>query len=154
MSKDKPLMFEINDTDDLERLEEDEDNIAEQLMNFGNANFEEDIRKALSQAIEEEQKSTQEQKEAPLNKPDFFHPQSSKDIEEYNSIFDKMDEEDESVIPTFGSEINLISQSLEDIKNDFPGIDVQENNFMFEIEQNTDGLEDKAEVLSQEEEQK
>ena len=54
----KANMFEINDTDDLERLEEEEDNIAEQLKNFGNANFEEDIRKALSQAIEEEHKST------------------------------------------------------------------------------------------------
>ena len=62
-----------------------------------------------------------------------------------------MDEEDDSVIPTFGSEINIISQSLEDIKNDFPGVEVKENNFMFEIEQNQDPLDDKEEVLSQEE---
>lgn len=42
-----------------------------------------------------------------------------------------MDEEEDSQVPSFGSK--LISASLQEIANDFPGGIITENNFMFEV---------------------
>ena len=45
-------------------------------------------------------------------------------MEEYNNIFDRMMDDDTGNNNEVAFTINEITQSLEDIKNDFPGINV------------------------------
>lgn len=70
--------------------------------------------------------------------------------QQYNSIFDKMDEEEDSQVPAFGSQ--HIGTSIEDLADDFPGVIDKQNNFMVEVQ--NDLLDDLPDFEREEEEQK
>ena len=115
------MFDDMLDDNDLERdlPKEHEDDL---FKNF--RSFHQDIMREMKEALKDE-----------ALEPDFASEVNlhSKDLDEYNCIFDKMEEEDKevSVVPAYSEPVlNEISQSLDEIMQDFPGIQVKHNNFM------------------------
>ena len=60
------------------------------------------------------------------------------DLDKFNTMFDNLEEEDDSEVAINGSSLvddfalNEITQSIDDIANDFPGVIVKHDNFMME----------------------
>jgi len=125
-------MFEVQEPDDLER--EDQKQAPDLFKNF--QSYDDDILGGMKNALRDEADDFGSAHLPSFSEEDLeaevitnSRPKSQiKDLDEYNSIFDKMEEEDASLAPVIGSAPKDITQSLEDIHNDFPGIVVKSNN--------------------------
>jgi hypothetical protein len=123
-------MFEANEGDDLER---DDDKLEQDLFkNF--ENYEADILREMKEALKEEiddfaSGTMPNYTDADLEAEIIVKSKGGsqiKDFDEYNSIFDKMEAEDndDSLMPALGSDLQTgeIPQTMEDIENDFFGV--------------------------------